>query len=248
MPVLTFVNKLGSDVAIGNPDGFGAVFTIPSAGKTVTLTGIQLESVGPQLDAMKAKGYITWTKAQNPAVSDSVEILSGNPAPASLLAAVVPEAKGANVVHATVFGDAVGPVSITTGLTNPTTARNLQLAMGATYDGGNVTVTGTNQFDQVATETFTAGTTVTRIGNVMFKTVTKVAYAGGGVGTHGTNTLDVGTGDKIAIVSNVVAAVGLLYTDGAVEAVTIDATNDSFLPTTVPNGTHSYVLLVDLAG
>lgn len=170
-----------------------------------------------------------------------------SPGRAHLVAGGTPATKSATVVHANVFGDAVGPVTVNTALTNPVTPRNLILTWGATWDGGNVTVNGTNQFDVAVSETFVANAGGTTVGTKVFKTVTSFTYAGGGVGVHATNVVSVGTGDKIGVTTvPVVGQPVLLAVDGVGEAVTWDATYTAFTPTTLPNGAHVYVLTMNV--
>lgn len=245
MPNLVITNVLGADVHIPDLTGRGKSFKVPSGGLTVALSGTQLEFIGPQLDAVQTKGWITYVVTDNASRSNDLEILA-NAIHLVEQVAVVPAAKGATAIHASVFGDAVGPVTVNTALSNPDVPRNVSLAFGATWDGGNVTINGTNQFDKVIAEVVIANPNNTVVGNSAFKTVTSFAYAGGGVGTHGTNTLTVGTGDKIGLAVNVINTTGVLYMDSALSAVTINSTNDTFLPGTVPNASHSYVVLVNI--
>ena len=244
MPIMTFTNLAGSDIAVGNPTGYGKSFNIPVAGVAVSLTGIQLESTQPQLEALKAAGKLTWVKAQDPAVSDDLEILAGSPSRPALLSIGPVAAKSATSVHASTQGDAVGPVALTTGITNPVTPRNLRCVFGATWDGGAVTITGTNQVNAAITEVFT-GTNTTIVGVKAFKTVTKIEFAAGGTGTTGTNTLTVGTGDTIGIPFDVVDAVGLCLVGTTHEAVTIDPTYNTFVPTTTPSVT-TYIVMCNV--
>jgi len=157
-----------------------------------------------------------------------------------------PAAKSATAVHAAVFGDASGPVTVTSALTNPAFPRNVSAVAGATYDGGIVTVTGTDQFGNAQTEAITpvAGSTV--YGAKVFKTVTSVAYPGGGVGTHSTNTLSIGTGDKLGLAFDVIDTFGLGIVNGAPEAVTMDATANAATFTSVPDGSKVFKLLCNL--
>ena len=166
---------------------------------------------------------------------------------AALIAGGTPAAKGTTNVHADVFGDAVGPVVVTTGLTNPDVPRNLRLTFGADWDGGDVTVVGTDQFNLAVSETFTATPSSTVVGTKVFKTVTSFSYDGDGVGTHATNVVSLGTGDLIGITTKPVAGSPVLLTvDGVGEAVTYNGTVYAFTPTTVPNGSHVYVLTANV--
>lgn len=161
-------------------------------------------------------------------------------------------AKSVTGIHASVFGDAVGPVVITTALSAPARARNASVVAGATYDGGTVSLTGLNQFGLPQTEDIipVAGTTV--YGTKIWKSVSQVAYPGGGVGTHATNTLSIGTGDKIGALFDVLDTMGMglmQATAGAAntpEAVTVDPTNNAVTFTTVPDGTKVLIFVGNL--
>lgn len=349
MPIMTFTNTSGSDIAVGNADGYGKSFTIPVAGAVVHLTGMQLESVGPQLDAFKARG-LSWVKSQDPAVSDDLEILSGSPSRTALFSSGVVAAKSATSVHANLIasvgrarllldtgsgdttvtavtggaagndirisltGDATPTVRITrvgttftilynsgtstmtnlttainaltgadklievvtanlgtgatvltaaaddfvetplaggsdTGntfpgaFTNPAVARNLRVTMASGWDGGDVVVHGTNKFDVVISETFTAGSGVVRVGLKAFKTVTSATKSL--YGSALVAAASIGTGDTIGIGFDVVDAVGMCYVGTTIEAVTIDPVYDTFIPTTTPSNT-TYVVLCNV--
>jgi hypothetical protein len=241
MPLVTFTNTAGYDLVVGNADGYGASFTVPVAGATVRLTGGQLASSTPQLETMKAKGVLSWVLAQDPLVSDELEILSGVPQ-AILIPAVVPAAKSATAVHAAVAGNAVanlfpGPI------TNPVTPRNLSAVAASSYDGGALTIVGTNQFDAAQTEVITPSAGSTVYGTKVFKTVTSITKAAVGANAA---AVSVGTGDKIGVGYNVANSTGLMFVGGVLEAVTVDPATDAWTATSVPNGTLSFVALLNV--
>jgi len=151
-------------------------------------------------------------------------------------------AKGTTDVHAAVASNAVnlfpGPI------TNPAVPRNLRAVFAASYDGGNITVVGTNQFNVATTEVIVASAGATVVGVKVFKTITSITKATVGATA---NTVSIGTGDLLGIVP--VPQVGspvLLAVNGVGEAVTFDATYNAFTATSIPNGSRSYVLTVNL--
>jgi len=246
MPRLVITNTAGQTVTVGNFDGFGKSMTIPTTGLTVDLTGIQLESSAPQLTALRATGKITWVKSENPAISDDLEILAGAPARATVLSFIDPPAKSTAGVHASRRGDEA--VNLFPGpITNPAIPRNLRAVFGAAWDGGDLTVVGTNQFDAAVTEIVTAAAGTTVVGTKVFKTVTSITKDTVGTDAAGTNTVTVGTGDKLGVSFDVVNTVALLVAGTTVEAVTMDATVDAFTPTTAPDGSVDYTLIANLA-
>lgn len=149
-------------------------------------------------------------------------------------------AQSNTAVHAAYAATAA---NIMTGtFTSPDVPRNIKCVFSAGYDGGNVTVSGTGWNDLPVTETFTGTASTTQTGSVMFKTVTGAVKTT--VGTAG--TVSIGTGIKLAIGANTGSAFGMLSVAAVAEAVTIDATNDSFQPTTAPDGAADFLLLVNI--
>jgi hypothetical protein len=152
MPRLTFTNLLGSDIVVGNADGNSKSFNIPVAGAVVDLTGLQLESVGPQLDTMKLDGWVTWVKTQNPGVSDDLEILSGSPSRTAMFSSGAVAAKSATSVHANLIGSVgrakllltIGTSDIDTvvmATTGGAAGNNITVAMvGDSAPAANVTI------------------------------------------------------------------------------------------------------------
>lgn len=153
-----------------------------------------------------------------------------------------PVAASTTLVHAAVFGDAVGPVSVTTALTNPDVPRNIEIAFGATFDGGNVTVVGTDQFGRAQSEVVVVADGTTVAGLKIFKTVTSFSYAGGGVGTHGTNTASVGVGNKLGLSKVMLTDSLQVLIAGVLDAATVDKANSAFTPSggNVPNASKTY--------
>ena len=115
-------------------------------------------------------------------------------AAAAFGAFAAPAAAGVDV-HAAIASDNAAPV--TTGLTSPAIPRTLQVVFAALWDGGDVTIVGTDQFDAAVTETIAdvAGTTVQ--GVKVFKTVTSIATET--VGAGGALTATVQTGEKLGL-------------------------------------------------
>lgn len=145
-------------------------------------------------------------------------------------------AKSATAVHAAYAGNNAtnafpGPI------TNPAIPRNLSAVAAAGYDGGILTIVGTNQFGQAQTEQITpvAGSTV--YGTKIFATVASITKA-----TVGGNAaaVSVGTGDLIGLdfyPENVSPVAYMLTVAGVSEAATaVYPTIAAFVPTTVPAG------------
>jgi hypothetical protein len=188
----------------------------------------------------------------NGVVTDVLLMLftNGNPVPGynrTLITFHTPAAKGTNNVHAAVASNASntfpGP------FTNPDVPRNLRLVFAASYDGGNVTVVGTDQFDQAVTEVFTGTQGTTQVGTKIFKTVTSATKATVGATA---NTVSIGTGDKIGLSkklanTDAVLVIKATTADGFdTTPPTMDATYHAFTPTTtVPNGTVVYKMMAN---
>jgi hypothetical protein len=150
-----------------------------------------------------------------------------------------PAAKGVDV-HAAIASDNAS--AVTTSMTNPAIPRSLQVVFAASWDGGDITIVGTDQFDQAVTEVIpdTANSTVE--GTKIFKTVTSISNQT--VGTGGSRTATVQTGPKIGLLQSVVGGSGLLIlNESTPEAMTLDATYHAFTPTTAPNGSNDYTVI-----
>lgn len=156
-------------------------------------------------------------------------------------------AKGIATVHSIIAGTS-SVVPVTTGITNPSQPRNVSASFGAAWDGGNVVVTGTDQWDHDVTETIVAVQNTTVAGVKIFKTVTSVAHTAVGTQADG---YSVGTGDKLGMTVDLTDTMGIgavQATAGAAntpEAITVDPTVDGVTFTTVPNGTKVLVALVN---
>lgn len=124
--------------------------------------------------------------------------------------------------------------------TNPTIPRSLAVDFAAGWEGGDITIVGTDQFDAAVTEVIadTPGSVVQ--GVKIFKTITSASKETV-AGTTDTATLQTGT--KIGILARLIDTVGILLCDNASEAVVLDATYHAFTPTTPPNGAHDYKLM-----
>lgn len=248
MPRLVFTNIAATDLAIANSStGFAKGFTIPAAGLTKDFTGADLEELGPQLETHRNAGRLSWTQAQNPNVSDALEILSGA-GHATLIATTAYAAKSATAVHASYL--ATGVNLFPGAITNPTIPRNLSVVAAATYDGGSITIVGTDQFDVPQTETIVTVANSTVYGVKIWKTVTSITKATVGVAAVGAS---IGTGDKIGVLYKVSGTAGLCLAGATLaaavpEAVTVDATYSGFTPTSVPNGSIVFTVLVNTVG
>lgn len=162
----------------------------------------------------------------------------------SLVQVVTPAAKSSNSVAATSYGDAAS--NDITVAASPAYPRNVRAVFGATWDGGNIVVTGTDQFDAAATETLVAVANSTVVGTKVFKTVSSVAKTAVGVGLHGTNTVTVGTGDKLGLSVKSAQTVCLVgdSTPTAMTPTTYDPAVNGFTPANVPNGVLTYTVSV----
>lgn len=129
-------------------------------------------------------------------------------------------------------------------IVQPPIPRNLVVTLASGWDGGDVTVVGTNQFDEAVSEVFLAGSAVTRTGVKVFKTVTSITKslvgASGALGS-------VGVGSKLGISGVLADALSaVLFIDNGASAATLDATYHAFTPSTVPDGALSYALIANI--
>jgi hypothetical protein len=126
--------------------------------------------------------------------------------------------------------------------TAPDVARNLRVTFSADWDGGDVTVTGTDQFGAPVSEIFAAGDDEAVVGEKIFATVTG-ATKETPAGVTG-NGASIGTGDIVGLPVAVADGVALGFVAGVPEEVTIDETYHAFTPTTTPSAT-TYLILAN---
>lgn len=126
----------------------------------------------------------------------------------------------------------------------PDKPRNIAVAFAASWDGGNVVLTGTDQFGNAASETITANPGNTVVGNIAFKTLTSAVKTAVGATA---NAATGGPGSKLGIARNLYEAAGILAVTGVPEASTFNTQYNTVLPgTNVPNGTRTYVAIVNV--
>jgi len=143
-------------------------------------------------------------------------------------------------VHAAYGDDAVN--DFPAPINSPVAPRNITLlTAGPGWTGGDITVTGTNQFGTAAVEVLApnAGGGAT-VGAVIFATITAIAKTTVGAPT---TTCAVGWGDVLGLSQLPAAPVGWLTCDGVGEAGTWDAIYGGVKPTTVPNDVHNYAVM-----
>lgn len=193
----------------------------------------------PKLSASQKAMLKAWGKAGDIVGRATVAAVEGS---ASLVAAGV----NVSTISATAIRGAIAgntsTAPVTAGITNPTYPRNIIITFAAAWDGGDVIVKGTDQDGKVISETFTSNPGATRVGSKIFKTVTSVEHTVVGATA---NTYSTGDGNKLGLPAGVSPAASspvLLFTNGVAEAVTFDNTVNGFTPTSVPNGSRSYVL------
>ena len=145
-------------------------------------------------------------------------------------------------IHAQIIDNVASP--IVGGFTQPERPRNLVYTFGAAWGGGNPVITGTDQDDQVCTETPVVNLGSTRTGVVIFKTVTSIAFAAGAGG--GTHSLDIATGNKLGILAPYAVAVGIATVDGVLDLATFTSTahQRGFTPVSAPNAAKNYAVTV----
>ena len=149
-------------------------------------------------------------------------------------------APGTNDVHA-LYDSA--PLAWNGTFTSPATPRNLVVVKSGSWDGGTVSVTGTNQFDEVISELFPALVAGTEVGAKIFKTVVSAVKSLAGVTGNGAS---IGSGAIIGVPERVAGTTGLLFAGTTAEAVVIDPIYSSFDSTTLPDGAVDFTLSVNV--
>jgi len=153
-----------------------------------------------------------------------------------------PAARSNTSVHASFAGDDAG-ASFPGPFTNPAIPRNASATFAGAWDGGDITLHGTDQFDAVISEVILANPGNTVDGVKIFKTYTAAEKGAVGLSSDGCS---LGTGNKLGLSLALANTDGLLFTDDVAEAVAVDAIHHAFTPATAPNGAHTYKLLVSI--
>lgn len=143
-------------------------------------------------------------------------------------------------VHAAVASSAAnafpGPI------TSPAFPKSVRAVFAALYDGGDIYLTGYDQFGRYQTETITAVANSTVEGVNIWKTISSIAKQTVGATA---NTVTMQTGLKVGIPVPLAYAWGMECHAGLAElAAAWDATYHSFTPTTAPDGSVDFTILV----
>lgn len=160
---------------------------------------------------------------------------------AKMLTLVAPAAAGVGV-HAAIASDNAAPV--TTGITSPAIPRAVQVVFAALWDGGDITIVGTDWADAALTEVIADNPGATVQGLKAFKTVTSINQQT--VGAGGALTATVQTGLALGIAGSVADGPALAFMDVTTPELA-DIVSGAFTPTTPANGTHNYFVLANVA-
>ena len=155
----------------------------------------------------------------------------------------IPAAPTTTGIGASIASNAAS--NVITVSASPVVPRNLAVAFAASWDGGDIVAVGTNQFDEVITETIAGvgagGTTV--VGNQAFKTVTSLAKTAVGATT---NAATVGMGSKLGIPARFTGAYGIHFVTGVGAAATFDPLYCTVLATAlVPDASRAFTVIVN---
>lgn len=134
----------------------------------------------------------------------------------------------------------------TAAITQPTIARNVQAVFDASWDGGNIEVTGIRMSGASGTETIVAavGTTVESLHG--YQCVTRVRN----LGTRTAGAVNVQTGPRLGVPVGARTAALQTATDlaaGAVAGATLSGNGLVFFNASPPNGARDYVVTYTLA-
>jgi len=169
-------------------------------------------------------GWSQWDDGGQPMASENL----GAPAAASDTAC-----------HALYAGNA-GDNNFPGPWTNPDTARGVVVDFQASWDGGDVTVTGLDAFGGAQVEVFTAAPGSTVVGSAIFSQVDSATK--GAVGSNAAGA-SIGTGVLLGLMQTLTTPVGVLAVDGVTEVATWDNAEGSVKPTTAPDGAKTFTAL-----
>lgn len=188
-------------------------------------------------------GATTATNQGTTATNQAATATNQNTATAQIVDLGVPDIADVDVIHAAILAtDAGSPYNADT---QPDVPRNLTCDFAALWDGGDITITGTDQFDSVVSEVFADNPGFQVVGTKIFKTIAALGIAKELVGSQAV-AVTVGIGDKLGI-TPATAVKGVLLVDGVSKTgATWDGTYSAVTPDAadVPNSSKEYMVVV----
>jgi hypothetical protein len=217
----TFAGIYGYDITAIQPSGGPRDVVMPLSPWFIedTEAGSKLPLTTPTLPPAGISFAAQVVTITTPGLSDSV----------SVNAAAFP----ANQVSAVMGGS----------FSNPDVPRCVRAAFGTGWDGGALTVSGLDQFGQAVVDVLAASPGGTTDGLVAFSVVSGVSKATQGASAA---VATLGRGSRLGILAKCVNNQAMLTADNAPEGGTIDIVKNTIIPTTVPNGLVSYLLVVNV--
>lgn len=242
------VAKLALDIGTSDLDTVVAATSAGTAGNSITVQATGDSGLGAGVDIVVVSGTVhihyesgvstvADVEAAIDALSDPDDIILINTPGTALTVLTAP---GDDFVATPLAGGVASPLALPGPFTNPDVPRNLRLTFESDWEGGDVTVFGTNQFDEEISEDFSDDPGNVVVGVKMFKTVTGATREFAIPGLNGPKTMTIGTGDKLGVSEELVSGVGTLFVDGVQEDVTVDTTNSAFTPTSAPDGARVF--------
>lgn len=131
--------------------------------------------------------------------------------------------------------------------TSPDVPRALSVYFPTDWDGGNITVTGTDAIGNAVAETFIADPNNTVLGDKAFDTVSTVTKVT--VGT-GSSNASIGIRDVFGVNANIIDSFGMGVSHSTYPVAfipTIDVTNNTFAAGIPSNGITSFVVTLNIA-
>jgi hypothetical protein len=150
---------------------------------------------------------------------------------------------------ATLAGTGVGASLASNSTTNTITLtqmahiRSVRATFAASWDGGNIVLVGTDQDGMPQTETLLSNAGANRDSAKVWKTLTSATKTAVGATA---NAVTLGPGPLMGFGTGIkpVTNSAILLTDGVAEAFnSVDYTNRTWWPTTVPNAAHDYNII-----
>lgn len=216
----------------------GNLITVACVGDSETDAGVTVEEDGNAVTIHYESGVSTVGDVETAIAASTLLAVKTSGTTATVLTAP------ADNFAATALAGGLDEHDFVPPFTSPAIPRTLNVKFAANWDGGDVTITGTNQYGEEIEEEFTGASDVTVVGEKAFATVTRAVKSAAGADAA---TALLGWGENLGLPERAADAFCILTADGVAEPGVIDEDNHTIAPDTAPDGAVDFVVMMNVA-